>query len=108
MVSGGDRRSPGRSREVAALVIAQPDRIEELVALLDDESPFMKMRAADACEQISFECPDMLQGEVPDFLDIAAQEQPQDVCWRLCLILPRLRLTNEQRKTAFESFAGYT
>ena len=51
-LAGGDRRSIGRSNEVVATVLADPELLSVLFSGLDHDDPLIRMRAADAREKI--------------------------------------------------------
>jgi len=53
MLSGGDRRSIGRSEEAAGEVLANPLLFKELVRGMASEDPIVRMRAADAAEKVT-------------------------------------------------------
>src|SRR5271155_4223187 len=60
-LEGGDRRSIGRSDEVARLVSKNLALLPQLVAGLWSEHPVVRMRAADALEQVTRAHPASLQ-----------------------------------------------
>jgi hypothetical protein len=104
---GGDRRSTGRSDEVARAISEDPDAFAIVLAGMLSDDPVIRMRAADAVEKASRIFPDLLQPHKRRLLtDVAGVEQ-QEVRWHLAQILPRLRLTPNERRSVFallESF----
>ena len=61
-LSGGDRRSIGRSNDVVADVLARPAQaprlLKILIGALASPDPVLRMRAADAVEKITMQRPD--------------------------------------------------
>ncbi len=53
LLEGGDRRTIGRSDEVAAMVSKNPELFPRLVRGLWSEDPLVRMRAADATEKVT-------------------------------------------------------
>jgi hypothetical protein len=107
MLSGGDRRSIGRANEVVDLVLAQPERIGELVELLWDSNEVVRMRAADALEKISRERIDMLQAYKGELLGLMAETSQQELRWHLAAIIPRLALTADDSRRAAKILERY-
>jgi hypothetical protein len=106
-LGGGDRRSIGRSDEVAALVLKQPALFGELVHALQTADPLVRMRAADAAEKASLKQPQLLRpfkAELLRFLDEAIQ---QELRWHLAQMVPRLPLTSKERLRAAATFRRY-
>src|SRR4029077_10613643 len=76
MLKGGDRRSIGKSNQIAQLVLSEPKRFAELVESLWDEDPIVRMRAADAAEKVAVTRPEFLnphKRELLGLLDEAEQ-----------------------------------
>jgi len=107
MLSGGDRRSIGRSDEAAALAIADLATRLELVRLLDSTDPLVRMRAADALEKVSREAPELLRVFRALFLRMAGPERQPEVRWHLAQIIPRLSLNADERARAVEALRHY-
>jgi hypothetical protein len=82
MLAGGDRRSLGRSGEVVELVLGDPARTGELVELLWDGDPVVRMRAADALEKA-------------------------EVRWHLALMISRLGLSRTEKRRAWTILERY-
>lgn len=93
MLSGGDRRSIGRSEEVASLVLAKPRKMAQLIECLWDPDPCIRMRAADAAEKISRTDSALVQPFKASLLGLLAEATQQELRWHLALLLPRLKLT---------------
>jgi hypothetical protein len=100
-LSGGDRRSTGNSDKVVAHVLKHPEKFAELMDAIQADDPIVRMRAADAAEKISAARPDLLQPHKSVLLnDIGANPQ-QEVRWHLAEMVPRLKLTAGERRSAY-------
>lgn len=91
-LAGGDRRSIGRSNEVAADVLADPRLFPALCAGLDSADPLVRMRAADALEKVTARRPDTLQPGKAKLIRLLASSEQPEVRWHLAQMLPRLAL----------------
>ena len=98
MLAGGDRRSIGRSDEVAELVARRPEQVVELFECLWDQDPCICMRAADAMEKASRGKGALLQEHKAELLGLLAEAEQQEVRWHLAVMVPRLRLTVPERR----------
>lgn len=106
-LAGGDRRSIGRSEEVARDVERAPDLLPHLVQGLEDADERVRMRAADALEKVTREHPDWLRPFKRRLLRLAAESTQQEVRWHLAQLLPRLPLTDGERRRALVLLDGY-
>jgi hypothetical protein len=106
-LSGGDRRSIGRSNEVVAEVLAQPAQFRHVFAGLGSSDPLVRMRAADAAEKITERRPELLQPYKMKLLAIAGGTEQQEVRWHAALMIPRLKLTAKQRAVAVDILFDY-
>src|SRR5271170_7344792 len=106
-LSGGDRRSIGRSNEVAAQVLAHPANFPHLVKGLAADDPVLRMRAADAIEKISAQRPELLRPYKRKLLAIAGSTNQQEIRWHAALIIPRLKLTPKERAAALDILFDY-
>ena len=97
-LSGGDRRSIGRSSEVVAAVRKAPSRFEELWACLTQDDPIVRMRAADALEKLGRENPTCFDGHKKALLGGALDDGTAEVRWHLIVIAARLTLTATEAK----------
>jgi hypothetical protein len=107
MLSGGDRRSIGHANEVAALVLARPQLVGELVELLWDTDALVRMRAADALEKLSREHTECLQAYKAELLGLMADTTQQELRWHLAALVPRLKLSPEERRRAAAMLERY-
>jgi hypothetical protein len=95
-LSGGDRRSIGKSNQVAAVVLSRPDLFSGLLKGMWDEDPLVSMRAADAAEKVSRRRPELLHPFKTELLSLLAEAQSQELRWHLAQMIPRLHLTTEE------------
>jgi hypothetical protein len=107
ILSGGDRRSIGRSHVAVKLVLQQPGRFGELMACLSSENPVLRMRAADAAEKASAKKPRLLDRHKAELLGLLARAEQIELRWHLALMIPRLPLTAPERRRAREALQRY-
>jgi hypothetical protein len=107
MLEGADRRSIGRASEVAQLVLKEPRRFGELIKSLWDESPIVRMRAADAAEKVSAKKPGLIDRYKAELLGLLAEAEQIEMRWHLAAIVPRLRLTAAERQRAASALQRY-
>src|SRR5271168_4194976 len=106
-LSGADRRSIGRSNEVATHVLAHPANFPHLMKGLAAADPVLRMRAADAIEKITAQRPDLLRPHKRKLLAIAGSTDQQEIRWHAALIIPRLKLTTKERAAALDILFDY-
>jgi hypothetical protein len=106
-LSGGDRRSIGRSNEVVDGILARPSHFRHVFAGLTTDNPILRMRAADAIEKITAQRPEFLQPFKIKFLSVAARSDQPEVRWHAALMIPRLALTAKQRAVAIDILFDY-
>lgn len=106
-LQGGDRRSIGRSEEVAAEVLADPSLFGELFQGMLHADPLVRMRAADAAEKITLAHPEYLQPFKEALLQEVAKIDQQEVRWHVAQMLPRLELSVEERQAALRILTSY-
>jgi hypothetical protein len=107
MLGGGDRQSIGKSNHVAKLVLSQPRRFAELVGLLWDEDPLVRMRAADAAEKITVKRPELLRPHKRELLGLLTEAEQIELRWHLAAMVPRLELSTAQGRRAAEALQRY-
>jgi len=107
MLEGGDRRSVGRSAEVAELVSADPTLVGALFAGMEGDDPLVRMRAADALEKATSSRPELLAGYAERLLSLMATQPQQEVAWHLAQLAGRLELTEAQQARLFELLESY-
>jgi hypothetical protein len=106
-LAGGDRRSIGRSGEVVADILENPTLFETVFDGMLHEDPIIRMRAADAVEKASALHPDYLQPLKPRLLQEVSNSEQQEVRWHVAQMLPRLNLSDTERKTAISILITY-
>lgn len=106
-LSGGDRRSIGRSDEVVAEVLAEPALFPLLFEGMLNDDPLIRMRAADAVEKITARQPDYLQPYKNELIEQVARINQQEVRWHVAQLLPRLALTSAEIARAVEILLTY-
>jgi hypothetical protein len=101
LLSGGDPRTLRNADEVTETVLAQPERLDELIrCVLDSQDDIVRMRAGDALEKVCRAQPSLLQPYVSLLLgDLAAVRQPS-VQWHVAQMLGQVRLRTAQRRRA--------
>jgi hypothetical protein len=107
LLSGGDRRSIGRSDAVAAMVLARPALFRRLIKGLWDHDALVRMRAADAAEKVSLQKPKLLQPFKAELLGLLAETREQELRWHLAQMVPRLSLTAAERAHAASILRTY-
>jgi vesicle coat complex subunit len=101
-LSGGDRRSIGRSDEVVSHVLKNKLSLAVLFEMLTHDDAVVRMRAADALEKISAEEPRWLDPYAARLLTVAAASGEQEIRWHTAQMLPRLKLSKAQRKKSVD------
>jgi HEAT repeat protein len=87
MLAVGDLRSDGLAAEVAGLVAARPDLLDDLMAVLSDPSPAVRGHAADALERVSRRYPDRVERYLRPLLSVSATDGTAMVRWHVAMIL---------------------
>ena len=96
-LAGGDRRSIGRANEVVDEVLHSPHLFETLLGGLHDDNPLIRMRAADALENVTARHPGWLAPYKNSLLRHLAEPEMWEVRWHLVQMAPRLPLTTCER-----------
>jgi hypothetical protein len=107
MLGGGDRRSIGRANQIAKLVLSAPKRFGELIGCLWDESPLVRMRAADAAEKVTVRQPELLSPHKRELLGLLAEAEQVELRWHLAAMVPRLELSAPERQRAVAALQHY-
>jgi hypothetical protein len=106
-LKGGDRRSIGRSNEVAREVLENPALFPELFSGMLHEDPVVRMRSADAAEKVTETQPELIQPYKVQLLRGISKFSEKEVRWHVAQMLPRLKLTRSERDEAVEVLLGY-
>jgi hypothetical protein len=89
----------GRSAEVVAAVLAQPEHFGNLFDGMLAADPVLRMRCADAVEKITLRQPDLLRPYKKKLIAQVAQIEQPEVRWHVAQLVTRLRLTARERRT---------
>ena len=100
LLSGGDRRSSARSPRAIALVRANPSRVHELVALVEDDDWLVSMRALDLLEKLAHSNPDWVTPHKRVFIGPIADSDKWEVRLQVDRALPLFDWTSAQRRRA--------
>lgn len=100
----GPWHSEGFAREVAERVLSQPKRFDELFECLLSPDKGISKRASHALMLVSEHRPDLFQPYKEVLFDELAGNDKWFVRYRLCRILPRLKLTSMDIVRAAEVF----
>lgn len=96
LLKEGDRRTIGRVAGAVRLAIGKPAHINELIDLLSDANPAVRMRAADALEKATVQHLDLLGPHKDHLLDLIKMASQNEVRWHLAQILTRLDLQAQE------------
>jgi hypothetical protein len=107
LLEGGDRRTIGRSDEVAAMVCKNPKLFQELIAGLWSADPLVRMRSADAAEKVTRTHHEFLKPYKKELLGLMSEAREQELRWHLTAMVPRLVLTAKERGVAVALLKGY-
>lgn len=108
MLQGGDRRSIGRSNDVFAMVLAQPELFAVLMSGMMLEDPLVRMRCADAAEKISLQHPEYLGPYKRKLIGEFSRIEQKEVRWHVAAMLARLSLTAKEQRRVVEILLAYT
>ena len=106
-LTGGDRRSIGRSNELAAQAAKSAATFAQVIEALWHEQPVVRMRAADAAEKTSAQNPRLLAPYKAELLGLLDEASQQELRWHLAQIVPRLDLTRAERQRAAAALRQY-
>ncbi len=106
-LAGTDRRSIGRSNQVAKQVLANPKLLRALFAGMLDLDPIIRMRSADAVEKITARRPDLLRPYKKQLLQRVAKTDQSEVRWHAAQLFSRLDLTPKERRTVILILSEY-
>jgi hypothetical protein len=106
-LQGGDRRSIGKSRQVAGRVLADPALFGIVFDGMLDDDPLIRMRCADAVEKITALRPDLLPPYKRKLLREVAPIDQQEVRWHVAQLISRLALDRRERRAAAKILTGY-
>jgi hypothetical protein len=107
-LSGGDRRSIGKSNRAVALVLEQPELVGVLFQGLDSTDPVLRMRCADAIEKASAGHPDLLAPYKEALIQKYSKIEQQEVRWHLAPMLARLALSRREETAVVNLLLAFT
>jgi alpha-beta hydrolase superfamily lysophospholipase len=107
LLEGGDRRTIGRSDQVAAIVSNDPELFPELISGLWSADPLVRMRAADATEKVTRKQRELLQPHKKELLGLMTEAQEQELRWHLAVMVPWLLLNAKEEQVAISSLNSY-
>jgi hypothetical protein len=91
----------GEADHVAAIIVDDPEKFAAAVQAITDNDPVMRMRAADAVEKASRRRPELLLPHRLALLGPILALEQQEVRWHVLQMLPRLPLSQSERKSVF-------
>lgn len=107
-LSGGDRRSVGRSNLAVLAVLDEPDLIRVLFQGLETSDPVLRMRCADAIEKITAQRPELLLPFKEQILHHLSQIDQPEVRWHVAPMLARLPLSEVEESAVVSLLLSYT
>lgn len=107
LLKGGDRRSIGRSNHVVKIVLRAPRRFTELIQCLWSDDLIVRMRGADAAEKVSAIQPELLKPYKTELLGLLVETEQIELRWHLAQLIPRLPLTQGERRRAADTLQLY-
>jgi hypothetical protein len=107
LLEGGDRRSIGGADQLAAIVSRNRKLFSILISGPWAQNPLVRMRAMDAAEKITRTHPEWLLPYKKKLLGLLIETHEQELRWHLAVMIPRLRLNPNERRTATTSLTTY-
>lgn len=102
-LSGGTRTSVGAAGEVVQELLDDGRRVAEIYDLFLDDDPVVALRASYAAMKLAEERPDSVVPFAGLLLKNLGNYTQQEVRWHVPQLLAHLRLTDAERKTAYEA-----
>ena len=106
-LTGGDRRSIGRSNAVVAEVLARPEKFSSLFDGFFVDDPVVRARVADAVEKITALHPEYLRSYKAKLIGVLARSEQQEIRWHLAQMLPRLRWSPREQTQVLAILQDY-
>jgi hypothetical protein len=107
LLEGGDRRTTGRSDQVATIVAKEPSLFPRLISGLWSADPLVRMRAADAAEKVTRKNPALLTPYKKELLGLMTEATQQELRWHLAVMVPRVPLNATERQLAISALTDY-
>jgi hypothetical protein len=106
-LKGGDRRSIGKSNEVVAMILKEPELFDALFSGLFADDPMIRMRSADAAEKVTADHPEYLAPYKKTLLKSLAKVEQAEVRWHVAPMLARLSLSKSEQGAVINVLTGY-
>ncbi len=98
---GGHTNSLGKVEEVIALVIANDISLSKLYKCMQDDDPWVRMRAADAFEKICRTHPAWITPYIPRIQrELSHMQQQPSIQWHIAQIYRQVELSKQQTQNA--------
>jgi hypothetical protein len=97
-LTGGDRRSQARAARALARVRANPDRLPELAALVEDQDWLVSMRALDLLEKLAHDDPNRVAPHKQIFIGPIADSDKWEIRLQVVRALPLFEWTPTERR----------
>jgi hypothetical protein len=107
LLDDGERRSIGRADEAAALVVRDPELVEELLGCLWDRDRLVAARAANALEKATRGHSEWLSPWRRELIGLMEETRLKEIRWQLALMVPRLKLDAPERARVFAVLVRY-
>ena len=88
----GDLTSDGRANDVVQIINNNPEKIDDLLACLEDPDKVVRGHAADAMEKVGREKPEIYLPHMHILLEIAIQDDLPMVQWHLAMLFGHLAI----------------
>ncbi len=95
-LSGGDRRSDGASDEVVALILENPEIVDDLYEALSFSDGVVRGRASDAAEKIGRQKPELFIPYLPEIIQAATEDNNFEVRFHLAMLLGHMALFDDR------------
>ena len=106
-LAGGERRSIGQAKDVAATVLAQPLLLEEIIDGLRMDDPIIRSRVAHVVMQVALEAPHLVEPYKDVLLHEVSAIPQWEVREQISKVLPRLPLTPDEIAAAYHLYETY-
>ena len=104
ILTGGHSNSLGRTVEVVEMVLANPDRFDELFNCYKSDDAVVRLRTSNAMKRLEAERRDLLLPYIDQFIDEVGSLDQASAQWTLAQLLERLteELSQQQRAAALK------
>lgn len=91
MLTGGHPNSLGRTVEVVGIVLAEPDRLEDLLSCYESEDSVVRLRVSNALKRVTKERPELVVPYLDRLLDDVSQLDQPSAQWTLAQVFREVR-----------------